>query len=343
MSLSSLARLPGMGALVSLIGVVAFYVLFGGVDVVTLGTAASWMNFAANLGIVAIPVGMLMIAGEIDISVGAMIPAGSMTVAVVSGYYGLPIVVGMGAALLLGVVVGTINGVLTNRTSVPSLIITLGTLVAMQGVILTAAKLLTGEASVAITAPDWAKFIFGQLITESHQVIILWWVAFALVLGFFMHQSRIGNWIFAMGGDRVSARNAGIPVARLTIGLFILSACSASFVGVCQAILFNSAQVSGGMGIIFNAIVSVVVGGVLLTGGFGSVFGIFIGTLTFAVVSQGIYFTQIDRNWSNLIIGIMLLLAVGMNESFRKLALSSARKPAKPAPSTPVTNATAAR
>lgn len=130
----------------------------------------------------------------------------------------------------------------------------------------------------------------------------------------------------APSGDRVSARNAGIPVAKLTIGLFILSSCSASFVGVCQAILFNSARVSGGMGIIFNAIVSVVVGGVLLTGGFGSVFGIFLGTLTFAVVSQGIYFTQIDRNWSNLIIGIMLLLAVGMNESFRKLALATARK-----------------
>jgi simple sugar transport system permease protein len=329
MTLSSIARLPGMGALVSLAGIVAFYVVFGGVDVVTLGTSASWMNFAANLGIVAIPVGLLMIAGEIDISVGAMIPAGSMTVAVVSGHYELPIVLGMVAAIGLGVVVGTVNGVLTNRTSVPSLIITLGTLVAMQGVILTAANLLTGEASVAITAPDWAKIVFGQLITASHQIIILWWVAFALILGVFLHQTRIGNWIFAMGGDRISARNAGIPVGRLTIGLFILSSCSASFVGVCQAILFNSAQVSGGMGIIFNAIVSVVVGGVLLTGGYGSVFGIFVGTLTFAVVSQGIYFTQIDRNWSNLIIGIMLLLAVGMNESFRKLALSTARRPTR--------------
>ncbi|TIM50437.1 MAG: ABC transporter permease, partial [Mesorhizobium sp.] len=87
---------------------------------------------------------------------------------------------------------------------------------------------------------------------------------------------------------------------------------SATFVGMCQAILFNSAQVSGGMNFIFNAIVSVVVGGVLLTGGFGSVIGIFVGTITFAIVSQGIYFTQIDRNWSNLIIGVMLLAAVLM-------------------------------
>ena len=77
--------------------------------------------------------------------------------------------------------------------------------------------------------------------------------------------------------------------------------------------LFNSAQVSGGMNYIFNAIVSVVVGGVLLTGGFGSVIGIFFGALTFAIVNQGIYFTDIDRNWSSLIIGVMLLLAVLLN------------------------------
>ena len=115
----------------------------------------------------------------------------------------------------------------------------------------------------------------------------------------------------------------GIPVNRMTILLFILTATSAAFVGMCHAILFNSAQVSGGMNDIFNIIVSVVIGGVLLTGGFGSVFGIFIGTLTFAIVNRGIDFTAIDRNWSNLIIGLMLLLAVGMNESFRKLALSA--------------------
>ena len=79
------------------------------------------------------------------------------------------------------------------------------------------------------------------------------------------------------------------------------------------------------MNYIFNAVVSVVVGGVLLTGGFGSVVGIFIGTLTFAVVSQGIYFTAIDRNWSSLIIGIMLLVAVLMNNTFRNMALTYAR------------------
>ena len=124
-----------------------------------------------------------------------------------------------------------------------------------------------------------------------------------------------------MGGDKASARNAGIPTERMTTLLFVLSSTSAAFVGMCQAMQFNSSQVAGGQSFIFNSIISVVVGGVLLTGGFGSVVGIFFGTVTFAIVNQGIYYTDFDRNWSSLIIGVLLLVAVLMNNTFRKIAL----------------------
>jgi len=317
----SCLRRPEAGSVLSLIAIIAFFGIFGGVKLDTLFGSASWVNFAANLGIVALPVGMLMIAGELDISIGAMIPAGSMTVAILSGYYELPIWFGVVGALGLGVVVGLINGFITVRTSVPSLIVTLATLVAMQGIVLSASVLLTGNASVPLSAPEWSKSIFGQLLAGSYQIIIVWWLALAAVYFLVIHHSRYGNWIYAMGGDKVSARNAGIPTDKMTITLFVLSSTSAAFVGMCGAILFNSAQVSGGMNYIFNAVVSVVVGGVLLTGGFGSVIGIFFGTLTFAIVSQGIYFTDIDRNWSSLIIGVTLLVAVLMNNTFRRMAL----------------------
>ena len=94
-SIGSFVRRPEFGAILSLIAVIAFYVIFGGVNLTTMFGAASWVNFAANLGIVALPVGLLMIAGELDISIGAMIPAGSMTIAIISGYYELPIIVGL--------------------------------------------------------------------------------------------------------------------------------------------------------------------------------------------------------------------------------------------------------
>lgn len=320
-------RQPAAASVLSLIAVIAFYVIAGRASPMALASAASWLNFAANLGVVALPVGLLMIAGEIDISFGAMIPAGAITTALLSGYYGLPIEVGIVGALALGVVVGAINGLLTTNTRVPSLLITLGTLTVMQGVVLWVAMKLAGNASIPLKAPDWAKTIFGQLLWNSHQVIILWWIALVLVFGFVLHKTSYGNWIYALGGDKVSARNAGVPTKRVTVSLFIMSATAASFVGMCGAILFNTTQVSGGMSYIFNVIASVVVGGVLLTGGFGSVLGIFIGTLTFAIVNKGISFTKIDPNWANFVIGVTLVLAMVMNEYFRKRALTAA--PAK--------------
>lgn len=325
-SLGGLLRRPEAGAFLGLMAVLAFFVIFGSTNFLMPAGAASWLNVAANLGIIALPIGLLMIAGELDISIGAMIPAGSMTVAILSGYYGLPIWVGMLGALAFGVLIGFINGYLVIRTAVPSLIVTLGTLFAVQGIVLGLSVLITGTTSVAVKAPEWSKFLFGQFVGGTFQVIIFWWLAITIIYIFVVHFTRYGNWIFAMGGDKISARNAGIPTEKLTITLFVLSSTSAAFVGMCQALLFNSAQVSAGMTFIFNSIISVVVGGVLLTGGFGSIVGIFFGTLTFAVVNQGIYFTAFDRNWSSLIIGIMLLLAVLMNNTFRRMALTYSPK-----------------
>lgn len=327
--IGGLLRRPETGAFLGLVFVFVFFALFGNTNFAAPAGAASYLNVAANLGIVALPIGLLMIAGELDISIGAMIPAGAMTVAIVSGHFGAPILVGMAASIALGLVVGLVNGFLTVRTAVPSLIVTLGTLFAMQGLVLGLSVLLTGTTSVSLYAPDLVKFFFGRFVANSFQVIIFWWVLAALVYGFVVHFTRYGNWLFAMGGDRESARNVGIPTDRMTIVLFVLSSTSAAFVGMCQTILYNSAQVSGGMSFIFNSIVAVVVGGVLLTGGFGSVIGIFFGTLTFAIVNQGIYFTSFDANWASLIIGVLLLLAVLMNNTFRKMALSYSPKKGK--------------
>jgi simple sugar transport system permease protein len=326
-SFGSLLRRPETGSFLGLAAVFIFFAIFGGTNFTGPTGAASWLNVAASIGIVALPIGLLMIAGELDISIGSLIPAGSMTVAILSGHYHLPIIVGIVAALAVGAIVGLINGMLVIRTAVPSFIVTLGTLFAMAGLTLGLSVILTGTTSVALKAGPEAKFLLGQFIGGAFQVTIIWWIVAAIAWGFILHYTRYGNWIFAMGGDKVSARNAGIPTERMTILLFMASGVSATFVGLSQAILYNSAQVSAGQSYIFNAIIAVVVGGVLLTGGYGSVFGIVLGTLTFAIVNQGIYYTGFDANWASLIIGVLLLIAVLMNNTFRKLALSYA--PAK--------------
>jgi len=319
-------RRPEAGALIGLIGVTVFFAIVGGIEFLYPSSVGSWLSRSATLGIVAIPVGLLMIAGELDISVGATITAGALITALVSGYYEQPIILGMLAALAFGAIVGLVNGYLVLKTGVPSFIVTLGTLFAVSGILLGATVVLTGTTSIAIKAPEMVKTMFGMYFGAGFQVLILWWIAITAAFYFFMHLSPFGNWIFAMGGDKESARNAGIPTARMTILLFVLSSVCASFVGMSQAILFQSVQATPQLTLIFNTIIAVVVGGVLLTGGFGSVIGIFFGTITFAVVTQGIYYTSFDQTWSNLVIGVLLLGAVLMNNTFRKMALSYAPK-----------------
>ena len=327
--IDSLLRRPEVGAFLGMVFVAVFFTVFGGAHFASPQGAASWLNVAANLGIIAVPIGFLMIAGELDISIGAMVPAASMCIGILSGFYHLPIIVGIAATLAFGVVIGLINGVIVIRTAVPSLIVTMGTLFAVAGLMLFLSIFLTKTTSVSMIAPPWAKTIFGSFVGGTFQVMIFWWIGLTALYFYFLHLSPWGNWLFALGGDKVSARNAGILTDKLTVALFVLSAVSAAFVGMCQTILFNSAQVSTGQSFIFNSIISVVVGGVLLTGGFGSVIGIVFGTITFAIVNQGIYYTNFDRNLSSLIIGVMLLIAVLMNNTFRKMAVNYVgRKPA---------------
>jgi simple sugar transport system permease protein len=320
-----LLRRPEAGALIGLIGVITFFSIVGGIEFLYPSSVGSWLSRAAALGIVAIPVGLLMIAGELDISVGATITSGALITALVSGYYEMHILLGILASLGFGAVVGLLNGFLVVRTGVPSFIVTLGTLFAVSGLLLGATVLLTGTTAIALTAPEIIRNTFGAYF-GGFQVLVLWWIGITAAFVFFVHMSPMGNWIFAMGGDKVSARNAGIPTDRMTILLFVLSSVCASFVGMSQAILFQSVQATPQLTLIFNTIIAVVVGGVLLTGGFGSVIGIFFGTITFAVVTQGIYYTSFDQTWSNMVIGILLLGAVLMNNTFRKMALSYSPK-----------------
>lgn len=325
-SLGNLMRRPETGSFLGMVAVFCFFAAFAGTNFISAAGVASWLNVAATLGIVALPVGLLMIAGELDISIGSMIPAGSMVFAILCGYYDLPVWVGMAATLGLGVVVGLTNGLLVLKTSVPSLIVTLGTLFAVAGLTLSLSVWITGTTSIAVNPPPFVKLVLGEFIGGMFQVTIFWWVAIAAIYAFVLHFSPWGNWILALGGDRVSARNAGIPTDRITILLFVTSSVSAAFVGLSQAILFNSAQVSSGSSFIFNSIIAVVVGGVLLTGGYGSVVGVVMGTITFAIVNQGIYFTAFDANLASLIIGVLMLLAVLLNNTFRTMALSYSSK-----------------
>lgn len=321
-----LVRRPETGAFLGMVAVFIFFAVLGGEIFLSPAGYASWLNIAAEVGIVAIPVGLLMIAGELDISVGSVIPASSITVAIVSGLFDLPDGVGIAAGLLVGVLVGLVNGYLVVKTSIPSLIITIGTMFGMMGLTLGFTVLIAGSVGVGIVPGETATALFGQYMADMFQITILWWLGFAALILFLLHYSKYGNWVFALGGDRDSARNAGIPTDKVTIGLYVLSGTAAAFVGVSQVITYQTAQVMAGQSFIFNSIMCVVIGGVLLTGGFGSIIGIMFGTITFAIVNQGIFFTGLDPNFGSIIVGALLLVAVLTNDLFRKLAVNYSPK-----------------
>lgn len=328
-SFGQLARRSESGALIGTIGVFIFFSIFGGTQFLAQGGVASWLNVAAELGIIAIPVGLLMIAGELDLSVGSVLAASSMTLAIISGYWGLPTCVGIIAALAVGVGTGFINGIIVSRTKVPSFVVTLATSFALVGLTLGLSRVITGTTSVPITADGTSKAIFGTLINSQFEVAIFWWIGVALVVAWILQMTKYGNWIFAIGGDSESARATGIPVTKVNVGLFMGSGFGASLVGVIQTILYNGGQVSNSQSFVFNSIIAVVIGGVLLTAGYGSVTGIILGTMTFAIVNQGIYYTGWDSDWASLFLGVLLLAAVLMNNTFRQLALSSSIKAIK--------------
>jgi simple sugar transport system permease protein len=303
-----------------------FFAIFGGQQFLAAGGVASWLNVAAELGIIALPVGLLMIAGELDLSVGSVLAGSSVTFAIISGHYGAPTVVGVVAALALGALTGLINGVIVTRTRVASFVVTLATLFALNGLALGLSRALTGSTSVPVTPDSFFKYLFGHLFDGKFEIAIVWWLVIAVVAAWVLQAAKYGNWILAVGGDLESARTTGIPVNSVKVVLFMASGIGAALVGVIQTSLYGGAQVTSGQSFVFNSIIAVVIGGVLLTGGYGSSFGIALGTLTLAIVSQGIYYTGWNSDWSSLILGLLLLAAVLMNNTFRKFALADRRQ-----------------
>ena len=328
--LGHLLRRPETGSFLGLVVVYVFFAVLGGQAFVGAPGWSSWLNMAAEVGIVALPVGLLMIAGELDISVGAVLPASSLTVAILSGHYGLPVAFGIAGGLGVGLAVGFVNGFLVTHSGIPSLIITVATMFGVMGLTLGLTILIAGSTGVFFVPDAFTKSLLGAALGGMFQVGIFWWLAFIALTYYLLHVRSWGNWIFALGGDRVSARNAGVPTDKVTIQLYMLSGFAAAFVGVTQVMTFNSAQVAAGNAFIFNSIMCVVIGGVLLTGGAGSVIGIALGTVTFAVVNQGIFFSGLDPNFGSIIIGALLLIAVITNDRFRQLALSASRRKTSP-------------
>jgi simple sugar transport system permease protein len=293
---------------------------------------ANWLDPASTLGIMAVAVALLMIGGQFDLSAGVMTGTTALTVGIVAVQFEQNIWVAIGVALLVALAIGFLNGWLVTRTGLPSFIITLGTFLMLRGLNLGLTKFFTGTVTAGGIAgvPGYgaAEWVFASRVSiagAEFRVAILWWVLFAALATWVLLRTPFGNWVFATGGDDVAARNVGVPARRTTITLFMTTALAAWFVGTTLAVRLTSVQANTGIGQELTYIVAAVIGGCLLTGGFGSAVGAALGALIFGMTQLGIVYLGWDADWFYFFLGAMLLLAVLANRLVRRYAEAARR------------------
>jgi simple sugar transport system permease protein len=348
-------RLLGRPEFGALSGTVLVFLLFGfsagGSGMFSAEGVINWGTVAAFLGILAVGAALLMIAGEFDLSIGSMIGFAGMMMAIPCLYWGWPVWLAVLFAFVTAMLLGWLNGWLVIKTGLPSFIVTLAFYFILRGLSLAISVLMTGKTILSsnadavlrdlILADPMVQWLFqghvltglfdalahagwlaarddGSALAIGFPKVMVWWLLLTALGAFMLARTRLGNWVLAIGGDANAAKNVGIPVAKVKVGLFVLMAFCAALFAVLQVADAGSAAADRGLQKEFEAIIAAVIGGCLLTGGFGSVIGASLGALIFGVVQIGIGYTSIDNNWYRVFLGGMLLAAVLFNNYIRK-------------------------
>ncbi|GAA1778685.1 ABC transporter permease [Leucobacter iarius] len=327
-------RRPELGAL---IGAIAIFLVFAFSDTTgnfaTLEGAAGWTDFAAPVGIVAVFVALLMIGGEFDLSTGVMVGTSGLLAGLLITEWGVNVWLAILITIVFAGIVGFINGMLVVKTKLPSFIVTLGTFFVLKGVNLAVTKGLTGTVRVSGVDQgdgyDSAQGFFASTVSiggTTFQISVVWWILLTIIATLLLTRTVFGNWIFAVGGDANAARNAGVPVDRTKILLFMMTAMSAALVGVMFVLRLKGMQAGQGVGQEFYYIIAAAVGGCLLTGGAGSAIGASIGALIMGFAAVGIPYALWDQDWVSTFLGVILFSAVLINITISRRAQGGRKK-----------------
>jgi simple sugar transport system permease protein len=314
----------------ALIGAVVIWVFFAVVapDIwITITGVSRILDEATTLGIMAAAVALLMIGGEFDLSAGVMTGTSGLLAGLLATRAGWNIWPAMLAALVFAAAVGFFNGWMVTRTRLPSFIVTLATFFILRGANVGVTKLVTDRIVVEgidkVAGFYTARLLLDiefKLLGATFRTSMIWWVVLTLIATWVLNRTRYGNWIFAVGGDAQAARNVGVPSNRVKIALFMTTSIAGWLVGMMNIVRLRSAVASQGIGEEFVYIICAVIGGSLLTGGYGSALGAAVGAIIFGMARVGIIFAGWDTDWFYSFLGIMLLVAVLVNDNTRRRA-----------------------
>ena len=272
-------------------------------------TFISITNIVAELGIVAIGVTLLMIGGHFDLSTGAVLGITSYIVVFLTKEVGFPPALAFAGALVFASALGLINGLLVVKTGLHSFIITLGTMYIYRG-LLTA---WSGGFPISVEMQEPMRSIVSGPLLGGFRMSTLWFLIAVVAATWLLLRTRLGNWIYALGQSPEVARNLGVPTQSLGVGLFAICSFTAGIAGCIQVARFQSVDALRGEGMELLAIAVTVIGGTLLTGGYGSVVGTMFGALIFGTVQVGLVLIGAPGYYFKTLVGATLVGAVLVN------------------------------
>ncbi|MBV1704020.1 MAG: ABC transporter permease [Hyphomicrobiales bacterium] len=282
---------------------------------------------ASTIGIPAVAIALLMIGGEFDLSAGVAVTSISLAASIFATHAVGGLWAGTIFSLFFALALGAVNGWLLIKTKLPSFLVTLGSFLMLQGLNIAITKLITGNVATedisgmagfgALKSIFAATFQFGRVQVS---IAILYWLALAAIATWILLRTKTGNWIVAVGGQGDSARAVGVPVARVKVGLFMAVGFGCWFLAMHQLYAYNTVQSGAGIGSELLYIAASVVGGCLLTGGYGSAVGSALGAFIFGMTTEGVIYADWDADWFQFFVGAMLLLATVVNTWIRARA-----------------------
>ncbi len=280
-------------------------------------TAGNFRNLSVSLievGIMALPMALVIIAAEIDLSIESMV---GLSVAVLGFLWAadVPLWIGIPAVLMVGALGGALNGVLVTRLGLPSLVVTLGTLALFRGL----ALVVLGSRGVSKFPSEFTTFGFGTIPGTQFPWPLTIFILLAVILGLLLHATWPGRQIFAIGKNVETARYSGIRVARSKMALFVLSGLVASLAGVILTARLASARADAGSGMTLTVVTCVLLGGVNIFGGKGTILGVVLAWLALSILGNALRLGNVATELQAISVGLLLIVSVVIQSAAREI------------------------
>jgi len=314
LSFSQIRRWPEFGVILAFLILFTFFSIFSS-KFLTLRNFTGILTIVSELGIMAIGVAFLMIAGEFDLSVSSVYAFSGFLFVTLANKYNSPLAFVI--TLAIAAFIGFCNGVITLRAHIPSFIATLGMMLLLRGSLLA----VTGGESVSYSSDTIMPAMLTRFIGHGFRPSHIWFLLLTLIFSIILTNTRYGNWVFATGGKKEVARAMGVNVNKVKVTNFMLSALMASLSGCIVISRFKLANASFGTGMELEAIASAVIGGTFLTGGYGTIIGVFFGAFLMGMMRTGLVMIGAPAYWYQAFVGAILIIAATINLKLRRLEM----------------------